>query len=74
MTLRLGKTRALLLTGAFGIAAASAFLACTPARNDSKSDPVRTVSTPASQRIGSHWVQDQRLRVVMAELSKRNPK
>src|SRR4051794_20917848 len=30
-------------------------------------------TAPATQPIGAHWIQDQRLRAVMAQLSSRNP-
>jgi hypothetical protein len=37
------------------------------------SAPAAAVNAAASQALGAHWIQDQRLRVVMAQLSSRNP-
>lgn len=56
---------------AIAISAATAGVACS-----SSSDPPASQSAaaaPASQPISGHWVQDQRLRLLMAELSRQNP-
>ena len=59
------------------LAGASALTSCSPSAEPvSKpvtSSPIIASRPPASQPLGAHWIQDQRLRLVMAQLSSRNP-
>ena len=72
---------------AIAISAATAAVSCISLPDDIIPSPRATsapatsapaksapaASAPASQPIGGHWIQDQRLRLLMAELSKQNP-
>ncbi len=54
------------------LAGAAALVSCSPSA-EPVSKPIVTPPRAASQPLGAHWIQDQRLRTVMSELSKRNP-
>jgi hypothetical protein len=63
---------------AVGAAATLTLISCAsttryPASTGASSSPPVVSAEPATEPLGGHWVHNQRLRAVMAELSKRNP-
>ena len=54
---------------AVGAAAFSVSLSCNRSRPDAKPDKSSSATAPLPEQPGAHWVQDERLRAVMRQIS-----
>jgi cytochrome c' len=72
MAIQINKI-AKLLSMAGAVALVSCSPSAEPVSRPVASSPIVASQRPASGQIGAHWIQDQHLRLVMAQLSSRNP-
>jgi hypothetical protein len=73
-TVTFDRSRKQLLIPAIGIASAAAFFSCTPG-HDQPAAPLTPLDMPppTTQALGAHWIHNQALKQVMAQLYANNP-
>lgn len=67
------RSRRILLAVITAVLAIALLMSCKSSNQTAAAGSERAKAEPTTQPITAHWVQDQRLREVMAELSKKNP-